>query len=99
MSPSLATFVLSVVPPISVLAVIYGRYLRKLSKATQDSLAEATQVLSFHVCDLGVGLRATGGMHGVQGMFLPSLSTRERNEQLSPSLSPSGRQDSETVYT
>ncbi|KAM6177357.1 ATP-binding cassette sub-family B member 10, mitochondrial [Erethizon dorsatum] len=43
-SPSLATFVLSVVPPLSILAVIYGRYLRKLSKATQDSLAQATQL-------------------------------------------------------
>ncbi|KAM5235025.1 ATP-binding cassette sub-family B member 10, mitochondrial [Ctenodactylus gundi] len=43
-SPSLATLVLSVVPPMSILAVIYGRYLRKLSKATQDSLAQATQL-------------------------------------------------------
>ncbi|XP_071595046.1 ATP-binding cassette sub-family B member 10, mitochondrial isoform X1 [Heliangelus exortis] len=43
-SPSLAAFVLSVVPPLAVLAVIYGRYLRKLTKLTQDSLAEATQL-------------------------------------------------------
>ncbi|XP_053768905.1 ATP-binding cassette sub-family B member 10, mitochondrial isoform X3 [Desmodus rotundus] len=43
-SPHLATFVLSVVPPISILAVIYGRYLRKLTKVTQDSLAQATQL-------------------------------------------------------
>ncbi|XP_030354743.1 ATP-binding cassette sub-family B member 10, mitochondrial isoform X3 [Strigops habroptila] len=43
-SPSLAAFVLSVVPPLAVLAVIYGRYLRKLTKMTQDSLAEATQL-------------------------------------------------------
>lgn len=43
-SPHLATFVLSVVPPISILAVIYGRYLRKLTKITQDSLAQATQL-------------------------------------------------------
>lgn len=43
-SPNLATFVLSVVPPISILAVIYGRYLRKLTKVTQDSLAQATQL-------------------------------------------------------
>ncbi|NXE90381.1 ABCBA protein, partial [Menura novaehollandiae] len=43
-SPSLAAFVLSVVPPLAILAVIYGRYLRKLTKITQDSLAEATQV-------------------------------------------------------
>ncbi|XP_016050625.2 ATP-binding cassette sub-family B member 10, mitochondrial [Erinaceus europaeus] len=43
-SPTLATYVLSVVPPISILAVIYGRYLRKLTKVTQDSLAQATQL-------------------------------------------------------
>uniref|UniRef100_A0A8B9SF03 ATP-binding cassette sub-family B member 10, mitochondrial n=1 Tax=Apteryx owenii TaxID=8824 RepID=A0A8B9SF03_APTOW len=43
-SPNLAAFVLSVVPPLAVLAVIYGRYLRKLTKVTQDSLAEATQL-------------------------------------------------------
>nr|XP_025706531.1 ATP-binding cassette sub-family B member 10, mitochondrial-like [Callorhinus ursinus] len=43
-SPNLATFVLSVVPPISILAVVYGRYLRKLTKVTQDSLAQATQL-------------------------------------------------------
>ncbi|XP_008583009.1 PREDICTED: ATP-binding cassette sub-family B member 10, mitochondrial [Galeopterus variegatus] len=43
-SPNLATFVLSVVPPLSIVAVIYGRYLRKLTKVTQDSLAQATQL-------------------------------------------------------
>ncbi|XP_075387908.1 ATP-binding cassette sub-family B member 10, mitochondrial [Tenrec ecaudatus] len=43
-SPNLATFVLSVVPPMSILAVIYGRYLRKLTKVTQDALAQATQL-------------------------------------------------------
>uniref|UniRef100_A0A5F8GMA5 TAF5-like RNA polymerase II p300/CBP-associated factor-associated factor 65 kDa subunit 5L n=1 Tax=Monodelphis domestica TaxID=13616 RepID=A0A5F8GMA5_MONDO len=43
-SPNLATFVLGVVPPISIKAVIYGRYLRKLTKMTQDSLAQATEL-------------------------------------------------------
>uniref|UniRef100_A0A8C9EVV3 ATP-binding cassette sub-family B member 10, mitochondrial n=1 Tax=Pavo cristatus TaxID=9049 RepID=A0A8C9EVV3_PAVCR len=43
-SPSLAAFVLSIVPPLAIVAVIYGRYLRKLTKITQDSLAEATQL-------------------------------------------------------
>ncbi|KAM8809668.1 ATP-binding cassette sub-family B member 10, mitochondrial [Eudromia elegans] len=43
-SPNLAAFVLSVVPPLAVVAVVYGRYLRKLTKVTQDSLAEATQL-------------------------------------------------------
>ncbi|XP_051849582.1 ATP-binding cassette sub-family B member 10, mitochondrial [Antechinus flavipes] len=43
-SPNLATFVLGVVPPLSIIAIIYGRYLRKLTKMTQDSLAQATQL-------------------------------------------------------
>ncbi|KAM9305324.1 ATP-binding cassette sub-family B member 10, mitochondrial [Gastrophryne carolinensis] len=43
-SPQLATFVLSVIPPLAVFGVIYGRYLRKISRLTQDSLAEATQL-------------------------------------------------------
>ncbi|OCT59642.1 hypothetical protein XELAEV_18001064mg [Xenopus laevis] len=43
-SPELATFVLSIVPPLGIMAVIYGRYLRKLSRLTQDSLAETTQL-------------------------------------------------------
>lgn len=44
MSPSLASFVLLIVPPVTVLAVVYGRYLRSISKRTQDALAQATQV-------------------------------------------------------
>ncbi|KAM4693615.1 ATP-binding cassette sub-family B member 10, mitochondrial [Discoglossus pictus] len=43
-SPQLATFVLSIVPPLAVVAVIYGRYLRKLSRLTQDALAETTEL-------------------------------------------------------
>ncbi|XP_028623606.1 ATP-binding cassette sub-family B member 10, mitochondrial isoform X2 [Grammomys surdaster] len=58
-SPSLATFVLGVVPPISVIAVIYGRYLRKLSKATQDSLAEATQLAEERIGNIRT-IRAFG---------------------------------------
>ncbi|XP_075687086.1 ATP-binding cassette sub-family B member 10, mitochondrial [Rhinoderma darwinii] len=43
-APQLAMFVLSIVPPLAIVAVIYGRYLRKVSKLTQDSLAEASQL-------------------------------------------------------
>ncbi|XP_069463532.1 ATP-binding cassette sub-family B member 10, mitochondrial isoform X2 [Ambystoma mexicanum] len=43
-SPKLAAFVLSVVPPLAIIAVVYGRYLRKLTKLTQNSLAEASQL-------------------------------------------------------
>uniref|UniRef100_H3A5A8 ATP-binding cassette sub-family B member 10, mitochondrial n=2 Tax=Latimeria chalumnae TaxID=7897 RepID=H3A5A8_LATCH len=43
-SPKLAAFVLGIVPPLAVLAVVYGRYLRRLTRVTQDTLAQATQL-------------------------------------------------------
>ncbi|XP_066472828.1 ATP-binding cassette sub-family B member 10, mitochondrial [Tiliqua scincoides] len=51
-SPKLATFVLSVVPPLAFIAVIYGRYLRKLTRITQDSLADATQLAEEKIGNL-----------------------------------------------
>ncbi|XP_046886148.1 ATP-binding cassette sub-family B member 10, mitochondrial [Hypomesus transpacificus] len=51
-SPSLAAFVLMIVPPMAVLAVVYGRYLRSISKRTQDSLAEATQLAEERISNL-----------------------------------------------
>nr|XP_056708579.1 ATP-binding cassette sub-family B member 10, mitochondrial [Euleptes europaea] len=51
-SPKLAMFVLSVVPPLAVIAVIYGRYLRKLTRMTQDSLADATQLAEERIGNL-----------------------------------------------
>ncbi|XP_074079132.1 ATP-binding cassette sub-family B member 10, mitochondrial isoform X2 [Macrotis lagotis] len=58
-SPNLAAFVLGVVPPISILAVIYGRYLQKLTKMTQDSLAEATQLAEERIGNIRT-IRAFG---------------------------------------
>lgn len=51
-SPSLAAFVLMIVPPMAALAVVYGRYLRSISKRTQDSLAEATQLAEERISNL-----------------------------------------------
>ncbi|XP_062850912.1 ATP-binding cassette sub-family B member 10, mitochondrial [Trichomycterus rosablanca] len=51
-SPSLATFVLMIVPPMAGFAVIYGRYLRSISKQRQDSLAEATQLAEERISNL-----------------------------------------------
>ncbi|TRY86044.1 hypothetical protein DNTS_001924 [Danionella cerebrum] len=51
-SPSLAAFVLMVVPPIACLAVIFGRFLRSISKRTQDALAEATQLAEERISNL-----------------------------------------------
>lgn len=41
-SAKLTGVMLAVVPPVSIGAVIYGRYLRKLSKQTQEALGEMT---------------------------------------------------------
>uniref|UniRef100_UPI00358FF3ED ATP-binding cassette sub-family B member 10, mitochondrial-like n=1 Tax=Myxine glutinosa TaxID=7769 RepID=UPI00358FF3ED len=43
-SPKLATFVLTVVPPVALIAVAYGRYMRTITMKTQDLQALATQV-------------------------------------------------------
>ena len=44
MSPKLASIVLGIVPPVAIAIIVYGRYLRNITKRTQDSLAESTQV-------------------------------------------------------
>ncbi|XP_034536407.1 ATP-binding cassette sub-family B member 10, mitochondrial [Notolabrus celidotus] len=51
-SPSLASFVLLIVPPMTGLAVVYGRYLRSLSKLTQDALAQATQLAEERISNI-----------------------------------------------
>ncbi|XP_040926033.1 bile salt export pump [Betta splendens] len=51
-SPSLAGFVLLIVPPVAVLAVIYGRYLRSISRRTQDALAQATELAEERISNL-----------------------------------------------
>ncbi|XP_042312662.1 ATP-binding cassette sub-family B member 10, mitochondrial [Sceloporus undulatus] len=51
-SAKLAMFVLSVVPPLAFVAVLYGRYLRKLTRMTQDSLADATQLAEERIGNL-----------------------------------------------
>ncbi|XP_038073870.1 ATP-binding cassette sub-family B member 10, mitochondrial-like [Patiria miniata] len=43
-SVKLATIVISIVPPVAVIAVVYGRFLRSISKQVQDALAKSTEV-------------------------------------------------------
>ena len=43
-SAKLALFSLVVVPPVAAMSVVYGRYLRSITRQVQDSLASATQV-------------------------------------------------------
>ncbi|XP_073321277.1 ATP-binding cassette sub-family B member 10, mitochondrial [Pagrus major] len=51
-SPSLAGFVLLIVPPLAGLAIFYGRYLRSISKRTQDALAQATQLAEERISNM-----------------------------------------------
>ncbi|KAJ1982875.1 ATP-binding cassette permease mdl1 [Dimargaris xerosporica] len=44
MSPTLTGIMLAIVPPISVAAVVYGRFIRNLSHRTQDALGQTTKV-------------------------------------------------------
>ncbi|KDR75617.1 hypothetical protein GALMADRAFT_248139 [Galerina marginata CBS 339.88] len=45
-SPTLTMLMLAVVPPVSLGAVFYGRYLKKLSNKTQEAMGEMTKVAS-----------------------------------------------------
>lgn len=51
-SPQLAVVGLSIVPPVAGLAVIYGRYVRKITQKVQDSLASATQVAEERIANI-----------------------------------------------
>ncbi|XP_045123243.1 ATP-binding cassette sub-family B member 10, mitochondrial-like [Portunus trituberculatus] len=44
MSPELAMVGLSIVPPVALSAVFYGRYVKNITRKVQDTLAAATQV-------------------------------------------------------
>lgn len=52
MSPSLALIGLCVVPPVSVLAVIYGRFVRGITKQLQDSLAETSELAEEKISNI-----------------------------------------------
>ncbi|XP_048520993.1 ATP-binding cassette sub-family B member 10, mitochondrial isoform X2 [Dendroctonus ponderosae] len=55
MSPKLALVGLAIVPPVAGAAVIYGRYVRGISRKLQDSLADATKTgFSGHVIIISV---------------------------------------------
>ncbi|XP_010730627.2 ATP-binding cassette sub-family B member 10, mitochondrial [Larimichthys crocea] len=51
-SPSLACFVLLIVPPMAGLAIVYGKYLRSISKRTQDALAQTTQLAEERISNM-----------------------------------------------
>ena len=52
MSPQLAMVGLAIVPPVGVLSVGYGRFVRKITQRVQDSLAAATQVAEERIANI-----------------------------------------------
>ena len=43
-SPKLASVALFVVPPVVLFAMVYGRFVRTITKQVQDKLADASQI-------------------------------------------------------
>ncbi|KAK9511846.1 hypothetical protein O3M35_000427 [Rhynocoris fuscipes] len=52
MSPKLALVSLCIVPPVAGMAIMYGRFIRKMTRKVQDSLAEATQVAEERISNI-----------------------------------------------
>lgn len=52
MSPTLALISLCIVPPVAGMAILYGRFIRKLTTKVQDSLANATQVAEERIANI-----------------------------------------------
>ncbi|XP_045584652.2 ATP-binding cassette sub-family B member 10, mitochondrial [Procambarus clarkii] len=52
MSTELAVVGLSIVPPVALMAVWYGRYVRNITKHVQDTLAQSTQVAEERIANI-----------------------------------------------
>lgn len=59
-----------IVPPVAGLAVIYGRYVRSISKQTQDALAKATEVRTSKLCTFNLGATILLAHDRFMGIFL-----------------------------
>jgi ATP-binding cassette, subfamily B (MDR/TAP), member 10 len=55
-SPQLAFVGLTTVPPIAVGAIVFGRFIKRLSTKVQDSLAKATDVAEERFSNVRIGL-------------------------------------------
>ncbi|CAH1982069.1 unnamed protein product [Acanthoscelides obtectus] len=52
MSPELALVGLAIVPPLAGIAVVYGRFVRGISRKLQDALAESTKVAEERIANV-----------------------------------------------
>jgi ABC-type multidrug transport system fused ATPase/permease subunit len=58
-TPTLALFMLMTFPPVILVAVFFGRFIRKASKNTQDGLAETNVVLDESLHNISIVKAAT----------------------------------------
>lgn len=54
LAPKLTTFMLLTIPVLVILALIFGKYIRKLSRKTQDKLAEANVIVEESLQSISV---------------------------------------------
>ncbi|XP_039294386.1 LOW QUALITY PROTEIN: ATP-binding cassette sub-family B member 10, mitochondrial [Nilaparvata lugens] len=52
MSTELALVGLGIVPPVAAIAIVYGRFVRKITKSVQGALAESTQVAEERISNI-----------------------------------------------
>nr|AIN44099.1 ATP-binding cassette sub-family B member 10 [Laodelphax striatellus] len=52
MSTELALVGLGIVPPVAALAIVYGRFVRNITKSVQEALAESTQVAEERISNI-----------------------------------------------
>jgi len=71
MSAKLANIILMVVPPVALATVVYSRYLRNVTKQTQNALAQSTQVsdMLLYFCSFVVFI----AHHQPRVSFVPSI--------------------------
>jgi ATP-binding cassette subfamily B (MDR/TAP) protein 10 len=55
-SPQLALFGLATVPPLTVAAILFGRFIKRISSKVQDGLAKATDVAEERFSNIRTGL-------------------------------------------
>ncbi|KAF8514644.1 P-loop containing nucleoside triphosphate hydrolase protein [Hysterangium stoloniferum] len=73
-SPTLTALMLAIVPPVSIGAVIYGRYLKKLSNRTQEAIGDMTKVASESLSALRT-VQAFNAASSEQNKFAERVST------------------------
>lgn len=66
MSPELAMVGLSIVPPVALSAVFYGRYVKNITRKVQDTLAAATQVAEERISNIRTVRSFAGEMGEVE---------------------------------